>query len=101
MSNLQSRAALAALLTVLIAPMSAIASECRTTREAYGALKHGMSYRRAVEILGCQGRAVTSMHIGKTHRATYSWRGTGTYGANLTLSFRNGHLTSKSQPGLN
>ncbi|GJE18968.1 hypothetical protein [Methylobacterium marchantiae] len=60
-----------------------------------------MSYRRAVEILGCHGRAVTSMRIGKTHRSTYSWRGTGSYGANLTLSFRNGYLTSKSQLGLN
>lgn len=101
MSNFRSAAALAALLAFVLGPSSAASSECRATRVAYGTLKHGMSYRRAVAILGCPGRSVTSMRIGKTHRATYSWRGTGTYGANLTLSFRNRHLTSKSQLGLN
>jgi hypothetical protein len=100
MSNARFAAALAALLALGLGPARAASSECRATRAAYGALEHGMSYRRVVAILGCPGRAVTRMRIGKARRATYSWRGTGTYGANLTLSFRNGHLTSKSQLGL-
>jgi len=100
MSNLNYVAALAILLSLSLAPARASASECRATRAAYGALEHGMSYRRAVEILGCPGRTVTRMAIGDARRTTYSWRGTGAYGANLTVSFRDGHLTSKSQLGL-
>lgn len=98
MPNLRNATALALLLALAATPASA--SECRATRAAYGALKHGMSYRRAVTILGCPGRAVTRMTIGESRRETYAWRGTGTYGANLTAAFRNGHLTSKSQLGL-
>lgn len=99
MSNLQYTAALAVLLAFGIVP--ATASECRATRVAYGALKHGMPYHRVVEILGCPGRTVTRMSIGEARRTTYAWQGTGRYGANLTLSFRNGQLTGKSQLGLN
>lgn len=98
MSNLRNSVTLAAILMLGVVPASA--SECRVTRTAYDALEHGMSYRRAVTILGCPGRTVTRMKIGETRRTTYAWRGTGGYGANLTLSFRKGHLTSKSQLGL-
>ncbi|MGU3479069.1 hypothetical protein [Methylobacterium sp. D48H] len=50
--------------------------------------------------VGCGGRRVSHLTIGREKRATYSWRGRGTYGANLTLTFRNDRLTDKLQLGL-
>ncbi|MCJ2116675.1 DUF3862 domain-containing protein [Methylobacterium sp. J-001] len=100
MSKLRLALAAAALLALGGPSVSARESECRVTHEAYAALKHGMSYHHAEKILGCPGRRMTHMTIGKVRRATYSWRGTGRTGANLALSFRNDRLTSKSQLGL-
>ena len=105
MSILRLAPALAALLVLACGPAdakpSAKPSDCRATQASYAALKRGMSYHRAAARLGCPGRRVTHMTIGRTERTTYTWRGTGSYGANLTVSFRDGRLTSKSQLGLN
>lgn len=79
---------------------SAQAKECRATRSAYDRIETGMSMARVRTIFGCKGRQMTYMTIGATRRATYSWRGAGRYGANVTLTFRNGHLTRKAQLGL-
>jgi hypothetical protein len=76
------------------------ARPCRVDHAQYTALKHGMSYGHVRDLLGCGGRRVSHLTIGREKRATYSWRGHGTYGANLTLTFRNGRLTDKSQLGL-
>ena len=76
------------------------AASCRVDGGQYAALKHGMSYAHVRHVLGCGGRRVSHLTIGHEERTTYSWRGRGTYGANLTLTFRNGHLTDKSQLGL-
>ncbi|MCJ2069109.1 DUF3862 domain-containing protein [Methylobacterium sp. J-030] len=73
---------------------------CRVDHAQYTALKHGMSYGRIRDLLGCGGRRVSHLTIGREERATYSWRGHGTYGANITLTFRNDRLTDKSQLGL-
>lgn len=72
MSILRPAAALAALCLLACGSASAKPSECRATRAAYASLKHGMSYHRAVERLGCPGRRVTHMTIGRTERATYT-----------------------------
>ncbi|MCJ2090093.1 DUF3862 domain-containing protein [Methylobacterium sp. E-005] len=76
------------------------AGPCRVDRTQYAALKQGMSYAQVRDRLGCGGRRVSHLTIGSEARATYSWRGHGTYGANLTLTFRNNRLTDKSQLGL-
>lgn len=76
------------------------AGQCRVDHAQYAALTHGMSYGQVRERLGCGGRRVSHLTIGSEERATYSWRGHGTYGANLTLTFRNDRLTDKSQLGL-
>ena len=76
------------------------AKPCRVDRAQYTALKRGMSYGHVRDLLGCGGRRVSHLTIGREERATYSWRGHGTYGANLTLTFRNDRLTDKSQLGL-
>lgn len=73
---------------------------CRPTLADFKSLKHGMRYDEAVRHLGCKGRRVSHIHVGGNRRATYSWRGRGSYGANLTLSFHNDRLSSTSQLGL-
>ena len=93
---------LALLLTASAAGMarSTSASPCRVDRQQYAALKHGMSYGHVRHLLGCSGRRISHLSIGRAERTTYSWRGRGTYGANLTLTFRDDRLTDKSQLGL-
>ena len=93
---------LALLLTASAAGMarSTSASPCRVDRQQYAALKHGMSYGHVRRLFGCGGKRVSHLTIGHEERTTYSWRGHGTYGANLTLTFRNDRLTDKSQLGL-
>lgn len=73
---------------------------CRPTLADFKSLKHGMSYDEATTHLGCKGRRISHIHIGGNRRATYSWPGRGSYGANLNLTFRNNRLTSTSQLGL-
>ena len=76
------------------------ASPCRVDRSQYAVLARGMSYGHVRHLLGCSGRRVSHLAIGREERTTYSWRGHGTYGSNLTLTFRNDRLTDKSQLGL-
>lgn len=73
---------------------------CRVDHARYADLKTGMTYRQVRARLGCDGRRISHLTIGLVRRATYSWAGRGTYGANLTLTFRNDRLTDKSQLGL-
>lgn len=82
------------------AALSTGASPCRVDRNQYNALEHGMTYGHIRHLFGCSGRRVSHLTIGREERTTYSWRGRGTYGANLTLTFRNDRLTDKSQLGL-
>ncbi|WP_456684780.1 DUF3862 domain-containing protein [Bradyrhizobium sp. P5_C11_2] len=73
---------------------------CRVDWAHYASLEVGMSYQRVRDLLGCAGRRLSTLNIGEGKRATYSWAGRGSYGANLTLTFHNGHLTDKAQLGL-
>jgi hypothetical protein len=82
------------------AARSTAAGHCRVDRTQYAALKHGMSYSHVRHLFGCGGKRVSHLTIGREKRATYSWRGRGTFGANLTLTFHNDRLTDKSQLGL-
>ena len=91
---------LALVAATLAAPLPAAAKGCRVDRAHYAALHKGMTLHRVTEHLGCTGRRVSHLTIGDIHRATYSWAGHGTYGANLTLTFRNDRLTDKAQLGL-
>lgn len=76
------------------------ASPCRVDRSQYAALERGMSYHHVRHLFRCGGKRVSHLTIGREERTTYSWRGRGTYGANLTLTFRNDRLTDKSQLGI-
>lgn len=81
------------------APIASTAG-CRVDHARYAALETGMTYRQVRARLGCDGRRVSHLTVGRVRRATYSWPGRGTYGANLTLTFRNDRLTDKAQLGL-
>jgi hypothetical protein len=73
---------------------------CRVDSARYAALRTGMTHRQVRARLGCDGRRVSHLTVGRVSRATYSWPGRGTYGANVTLTFRNDRLTDKAQLGL-
>ncbi|MGH1575227.1 DUF3862 domain-containing protein [Methylobacterium sp. P31] len=73
---------------------------CRVDRAEYDTLKTGMTYRQVRARLGCNGRRVSHLTVGRVRRATYSWPGRGTYDATITLTFRNDRLTDKAQLGL-
>ena len=97
---------LALVLTLLGAPATEAASRaasrtgCRVGPARYAALEAGMTYQQVRARLGCAGRRVSHLTVGRVRRATYSWPGRGTYGANITLTFRNDRLTDKTQLGL-
>ncbi len=58
-----------------------------------------MTYRQVRARLGCDGRRISHLTIGRVRRATYSCPA-GHVWANLTLTFRNERLTDKAQLGL-
>ncbi|XYD12208.1 hypothetical protein R1A27_29805 (plasmid) [Methylobacterium sp. NMS12] len=96
--------ALVPLLVLTLLPVQAAVAAatpgCRVDHAHYAALMPGMTYRQVRVRLGCDGRRVSHLTVGRVRRATYSWPGRGTYGANITLTFRNDRLTDKSQLGL-
>lgn len=73
---------------------------CRVDKAAYAALTVGMTEAAVRRALGCEGRRISHLTIGRVHRTIVSVPARGTYGANVTLTFRNGLLTDKSQLGL-
>lgn len=73
---------------------------CRVDHAQYADLKPGMTYRQVRKLLQCGGRRISHLAIGRVRRSTYSWPGRGTYGANITLTFRDNRLTDKAQLGL-
>ncbi|WP_245931111.1 hypothetical protein [Methylobacterium radiodurans] len=73
---------------------------CRPTLAEFKTLEMGMSYEEVAAQLGCKGRRISHIEIGRNRRATYSWQGRGSYGANLNATFRNNRLTDLSQLGL-
>ena len=68
-------------------------------KAAFQSLKTGMSYERAVAILGSEGEEISSSDMGGTKTVMYKWEGGG-FGANMNAMFQNDKLISKAQMGL-
>ena len=68
-------------------------------RAAFQSLKTGMSYKRAVAILGSEGEEMSSNEMGGTKTVLYKWEGGG-FGANMNAMFQDDKLISKAQMGL-
>ena len=67
---------------------------------AYQQLTTGMSYERAVGILGAPGVENSRSEMGGMVTVMYSWQGQGDLGANMNAMFQNGSLVTKAQFGL-
>ena len=66
----------------------------------YNQLFEGMSYEKAVQIIGSGGELMSESSISGFTSKMYSWEGEGSIGANANALFQNGSLMSKSQFGL-
>lgn len=72
---------------------------CTATMAAYNQLDDGISYKKAVKIIGCEGEEVSRSNMAGFVTFMVMWNGTG-FGS-MSAMFQNGRLISKSQMGLN
>ncbi len=68
--------------------------------EKFNKIQTGMTYEEVVAIIGEEGTVVSESEIGNIKTTLYSWYGEGTIGANASITFQNGKVTSKAQLGL-
>jgi hypothetical protein len=68
------------------------------TMAGYSALHSGMSYEKAVAILGSPGQEISSNDLMGIHTAMYMWQSDS--GANMNAMFQRDRLISKTQLGL-
>ena len=66
----------------------------------YNSLSDGVSYDRAVEIVGYRGTEVSRASGGGIVTVMIQWVGYGDMGANANAMFQDGHLISTAQYGL-
>lgn len=81
-------------------PASSPPNTSAITRAEYEAIQPGMTYDEVVEIIGGPGEEISSSSLGGFTTVMYSWRGSGSLGANANAMFQNGRLISKAQFGL-
>jgi hypothetical protein len=70
------------------------------TLSEFQTISEGMTYDRVVEIIGSQGELTSSSAIGRDRAEMYTWKGSGSIGANMNAMFQNGRMISKAQFGL-
>ena len=80
------------------APAHAVAT-CKASKEAYSQLETGMSYERAVEIIGCEGEEMSSSEIAGFKTIMLMWEGN-SFASSMNAMFQNNELVSKAQMGL-
>jgi hypothetical protein len=68
--------------------------------ESFNALRNGMTYEQARDIIGCEGVLMSSSEIAGFSTHMVVWDGKGSIGANMNVMFQNGRLMRKSQFGL-
>lgn len=81
-------------------PPSEPVNKPEMTKAEFEALQTGMSYSRAVEIIGSSGEVISESEIVGIRTVMYSWDGDGGLGANANVMFQNGELVTKAQLGL-
>ena len=68
------------------------------TLDNYNKLKDDMSYSKVVEILGSEGKEISTYKVGKTKIVSYQWEGSGY--AYIFANFTDDKLTFKSNANL-
>jgi hypothetical protein len=68
------------------------------TKEKFGQLKNGMSYKQVAEIIGSEGEEVSMSEVGRYKVASYKWQGPDFQ--MIICVFNNDKMTSKTQANL-
>lgn len=70
------------------------------TKEEFGKIKSGMTYKQVSKIIGSEGELESSVDSGDITIEIYTWYGNGVAGSNANVTFTNGEVTAKAQVGL-
>jgi hypothetical protein len=70
-----------------------------TLRE-FDQIENGMSLRQVEGIFGGEGALLSTAGTGEFETAIYSWDGSGSFGANVNVTFQNDAVMGKAQFGL-
>ena len=71
--------------------------------EEFEQIQIGMSYQEVFDLVGSRGELLSEADLGlgdEYYTAIYSWDGEGALGANASVTFQGGYVTSKAQAGL-
>ena len=71
--------------------------------EEFEQIQTGMSYQEVFDLVGSRGELLSEADLGlgdDYYTAIYSWDGEGSLGANASVTFQGGYVTSKAQSGL-
>ena len=71
--------------------------------EEFEQIQTGMSYQEVFDLVGSRGELLSEVDLGlgnEYYTAIYSWDGEGALGANASVTFQGGYVTSKAQAGL-
>ena len=71
--------------------------------EEFEQIQIGMSYQEVFDLVGSRGELLSEADLGlgdEYYTAIYSWDGEGSLGANASVTFQGGYVTSKAQAGL-
>ncbi len=72
----------------------------RMSKAEFEALKPGMTYAEATEIIGGPGDLASESEVAGIHTVMYQYEGFGDVGANANVMFQDGKLVQKAQFGL-
>ena len=90
-------------LTLAVAAVStgavAQSTNCKVSLAQYQSLATGMSYSRAVAVLGCEGSELSRMDMAGFRTVMFMWQGN-SLAANMNAMFQNDALVSRAQFGL-
>lgn len=68
------------------------------TKQQFNKIKPGMTYNKVTNILGSDGKAITKNQTDLYQTSVYLWGARD--GTNMTITFQNGEVTSKTQNDL-
>lgn len=92
-------AIIAATLTAVATAATAQTTSCKVGLAQYQSLATGMSYSRAVAVLGCEGSELSRSDMAGFRTVMFMWQGN-SLAANMNAMFQNDALVSRAQFGL-
>jgi hypothetical protein len=87
---------LVVLLLTQITAATAQTTNCKVGLAQYQSLATGMSYSRAVAVLGCEGSELSRSDMAGFRTVMYMWQGN-SLAANMNAMFQNDALVSRAQ----